>query len=404
MVLLLRLGAASGLLLSRLVRRLVSGLRKAEADGVGACRLKRGPLVQSIARPLAAASGPARPPARRSPPKRQPGYTDVVLDRLAIHARRGLGAERVCLLALNARESRRTNAVVLAQVGRSAGQVGRALRRDGALAGLALGSGRPAVAPRGGLPPPGSVGNGHGWDAAAPVSDSIGPRRVLMAGWGESDPTPGLAELELLCEFSSLASRVLRHQHQAKAAAVPNVQPLLASLAARDGSTWRHSVEVADLATRVAKRLGLSHLDRREVRLAALLHDVGKIRLPGELLRRPGPLSAKEWELMRRHPEWGAETVAAIPGLEAVAMIVRLHHERPDGAGYPHQLTSERIPTASRIVSVCDAYCAMTGGRPNQPSRSPTDAMRELERHAGTQFDDRIVATLREAVISPVAA
>jgi HD-GYP domain-containing protein (c-di-GMP phosphodiesterase class II) len=85
-------------------------------------------------------------------------------------------------------------------------------------------------------------------------------------------------------------------------------------------------------------------------------------------------------------------------------MIVRLHHERPDGAGYPHRLTSERIPTASRIVSVCDAYCAMTTNRPNQPSRSPTDAMRELERHAGTQFDDQIVTTLREAVSSPVAA
>jgi putative nucleotidyltransferase with HDIG domain len=404
MVLLFRLGAASGLLVSRLVRRLVSGLRKAAGDGVGACRLKREPLVQSIARPLAAASGPARPAARRSPSHRQPGYTDVVLDRLALHARRVLGAERVCVLALNAREGRRTNAVVIAQVGRSAGQAGRAITPDGALAGLALGSGRPAVAPRGGLPRPGSGCDGHGWDVAAPLSDPIGPRRVLTVGWGESDPAPGLAELELLCEFSSLASRALRHQHEANAATPPNIKPLLAALASRDASTWRHSVEVANLATRVAKRLELGHLDQREVRLAALLHDVGKIRLPRELLRRPGPLSQKEWELMRRHPEWGADTVAAIPGLEAVAMIVRLHHERPDGAGYPHRLTSERIPTASRIVSVCDAYCAMTSGRPNQPSRSPTDAMRELERHAGTQFDDQIVTTLREAVSSPVAA
>jgi HD-GYP domain-containing protein (c-di-GMP phosphodiesterase class II) len=150
----------------------------------------------------------------------------------------------------------------------------------------------------------------------------------------------------------------------------------------------------------VAKRLELGHIDQHEVRLAALLHDVGKLRLPGELLRRPGPLSPTEWDLMHRHPEWGADTVGAIPGLEAVAMIVRLHHERPDGAGYPHRLTSERIPIASRIVSVCDAYCAMTSGRPNQPSRSPADTMRELERHAGTQFDDQVVATLRDAVTS----
>ena len=393
MVRVLRLGAESWQLVLRLVRRLMSGRRKAGR-----------PLVHGIARPLAAASRPARPTARRSPSQRQPGYTDVVLDRLALHARRVLGAERVCLLALNARESRRTKSVVVAQAGRSADQFGRALRRDGALAGLALGSGRPAVAPRGGAPPPGSGSDGHGWDAAAPLSDAFAPRRVLMAGWRESDPAPGLAELELLCEFSSLASRALRHPDEAEAASRPNIKPLLAALAARDGSTWRHSVEVADLATKVVRRLGLGHIDQREVRLAALLHDVGKIRLPGELLRRPGPLSPEEWELMRRHPEWGADAVAAIPGLEAVAMIVRLHHERPDGAGYPHGLTRERIPTASRIVAVCDAYRAMTGGRPNQPSRSSTEAMRELERHAGTQFDDQIVATLREAVSSPVAA
>ena len=403
MVRLFGLGATSWLVLSRL-RRLLSLLREAQGDGVGANRLKRGPLAQSIAKPLGTGSGPARPAARRSPSQRKPGYTDVVLDRLALHARSVLGAERVCLLALNARESKRTNAVAIAQDGRTAGRVGRAVRRDGALAELALGSGRPAVAPRAGLPPPGPAGERHGWDAAAPLSDPIGPRRVLMAAWGESDPAPGLAELELLCEFSSLASRALRRELEPEAAAGPNIKPLLAALAARDGSTWRHSVEVAGLATRLAKRLQLGPLDLHEVRLAALLHDVGKTRLPGELLRRPGPLSPQEWELMRRHPEWGADTVAAIPGLEAVAMIVRLHHERPDGDGYPHGLARDRIPTASLIVSVCDAYCAMTGGRPSQPSYSPTDAMRELERYAGTQFDDQIVTTLREAVSSPVAA
>jgi putative nucleotidyltransferase with HDIG domain len=403
MIQLLSLVAASWSLLSRLVRLLVSGFLKAEGDGLGACRLeKRARLLETMARPLAAASGAARPAARWTPSHQPLAYTDVVLDRLAFHARRVLGAERVCLLALNTREGRRTNAVVVAQVGRGADQVGRGLKLEGGLAALALGSGRPAVAPpRGGLPAPPSGCEGHGWDAAAPLSDPVIPRRVLVAGWAESDPAPGLAELELLSEFSSLASRALRHEHDAELAACrsqPNIEPLLGALSARDGSTCRHSVEVSKLATRVAKRLELGHIDQHEVRLAGLLHDVGKLRLPGELLRRPGPLSPTEWELMRRHPEWGADTVGAIPGLEAVAMIVRLHHERPDGAGYPHRLTSERIPIASRIVSVCDAYCAMTSGRPNQPSRSPADTMRELERHAGTQFDDEIVATLWDAV------
>ena len=169
---------------------------------------------------------------------------------------------------------------------------------------------------------------------------------------------------------------------------------LVEALAATDGATARHSLEVAELAARVARRLGLDRVDQLEVQLAALLHDVGKLHLPRELLRRPGPLSTREWELMRHHPEWGAAAVAAIPGLEAVAMLVGLHHERPDGAGYPHRLAHGRIPIASRIVSVCDAYCAMTGGRHYRPTLAPADAMRELERHAGTQFDKQVVASL----------
>jgi putative nucleotidyltransferase with HDIG domain len=405
MVLRLSLGGASKLLLSRLARVLVGGFLKAEGHGLRAFRLeKRRRLLESMAKPLAAASGAARPAARWTASHQQPGYTDVVLDRLAFHAREVLGAERVSLLALNTPEERRTDAVVVTQVGQSANQVDRSVTLDGRLAALALGAGRPAVAPsRRGPPAPPSGSDGHGWDAAAPLSARTGPPRALVAGWAESDPAPGLTELELLCEFSALASRALRDQHDADAAAgrsQPDIEPLLAALAARDGSTLRHSVEVSELAMLVAKRLELGRIDQHEVRLAALLHDVGKLRLPGEMLRRPGPLSPAEWELMRCHPEWGAETVGAIPGLEAVAMIVRLHHERPDGAGYPHRLASERIPTASRIVSVCDAYCVMTSGRPNQPSRSPADAMRELERHAGTQFDDQIVATLWDAVTS----
>jgi len=169
-------------------------------------------------------------------------------------------------------------------------------------------------------------------------------------------------------------------------------------LAETDRHTEGHCAEVAELAARVAQRLGLGDVDQLEVKLAASLHDVGKLRLPAELLRRRGPLSPSEWKLVRRHPQWGAEILAAIPGLSAVAMLVGLHHERPDGAGYPHQLPHQRIPLASQIVSVCDAYTAMTSGRPYQPSVAPGDAIDELERHAGTQFDRHIVAALAGAL------
>jgi putative nucleotidyltransferase with HDIG domain len=175
------------------------------------------------------------------------------------------------------------------------------------------------------------------------------------------------------------------------------------ALAETDGATYRHSLEVAATARVVAHRLGLDRADLVEVELGALLHDVGKLRLPPSMLHHTGPLSEDELELMRLHPEWGAEMVAGIPGLEAVALIVRLHHERPDGEGYPHGLTGERIPMASRVVSACAAYGAMTQ-RPTYGERLDTAAaVEELAAHAGTQFDPEVVEVLASFVRESVA-
>ena len=120
----------------------------------------------------------------------------------------------------------------------------------------------------------------------------------------------------------------------------------------------------------LGRRLGLARTELVEVELGALLRDVGKLCLPRELLEKPGELTTEERRLIRLHPDWGADMVSHIPGLEAVALVVRLHHERPDGLGYPYGLTRELIPVATRIVSVCDDYG-------------------ELERYAGAQFDRR---------------
>jgi HD-GYP domain-containing protein (c-di-GMP phosphodiesterase class II) len=156
----------------------------------------------------------------------------------------------------------------------------------------------------------------------------------------------------------------------------------------------------------VATRLGLDGVDLVEVELGALLHDVGKLRLPPAILHKAGPLDGEEIRLVRRHPEWGANMVARVPGLEAVALVVRLHHERPDGLGYPHGLRIERIPMAARIVSVCDAYGAMTRRRDYSEPLDVDAALAELELNAGGQFDELVVEVLasyvREAV--PVAA
>jgi putative nucleotidyltransferase with HDIG domain len=169
---------------------------------------------------------------------------------------------------------------------------------------------------------------------------------------------------------------------------------LIDALADLDGETYQHSLEVAVTATAVGRRLGLTQVELVEVELGALLHDVGKLCLPTRLLTKRGRLTGAELRLIRRHPDWGADMVASVPGFEGVALIVRMHHERPDGLGYPHGLTHEQISRAACIVAVCDAYGAMTKERPYRPPLSQEQALAELERHAGTQFDTDVVDAL----------
>lgn len=172
------------------------------------------------------------------------------------------------------------------------------------------------------------------------------------------------------------------------------IRALVTALAESDGETHAHSHEVAATAGAVGRRLRLEPARLAEVELAALLHDVGKLRLPRRLLTKPGKLTELERRLIRLHPDWGADMVASVPGLEGVALIVRLHHERPDGRGYPLGLTGEQIPMAARIVAVCDAYGAMTQRRPYSAPLDVDEALAELERHAGTQFDAEVVEAL----------
>jgi putative nucleotidyltransferase with HDIG domain len=175
------------------------------------------------------------------------------------------------------------------------------------------------------------------------------------------------------------------------------VRGLLAVLGAADRDTWRHSLVVAAIAQRVDAQLQLDPAEVRELRRAALLHDLGKMRVPRRILHKPGPLTPDERELVRRHPAWGAEMIAPVPGLGSVAQIVLLHHERPDGLGYPYGLDGDSIPLASRIVSVCDAFETMTSGRPYQAARGVEAAVEELRRGAGTQFDADVVEALTAA-------
>ena len=169
---------------------------------------------------------------------------------------------------------------------------------------------------------------------------------------------------------------------------------LVRALAAFDSETAEHSAAVALYSRDVALHLGADADSAAAIQLGALVHDVGKLALPAELLLKAEPLDEDEWALVRGHPEAGARIVAGLPSSHTLLAIVRHHHERVDGRGYPQGLRGSEIPAAARIVGACDAYAAMTQHRPYRDSVTPDDAIAELRRNADAQFDAEVVAAL----------
>jgi two-component system, cell cycle response regulator len=173
---------------------------------------------------------------------------------------------------------------------------------------------------------------------------------------------------------------------------------LLRILREREPAMHAHLVGVAELARAVARELGMHGEELDELARAAELHDVGKIAIPEEILRKPGPLDPDEWAFVRRHTVIGERILGAAPALRPVARIVRSTHERWDGSGYPDALAGEDIPLGARIVAVCDAYEAMVSDRPYRPALSPEAAVDELRANAGTQFDPTVVDVFAAAL------
>jgi two-component system cell cycle response regulator len=167
---------------------------------------------------------------------------------------------------------------------------------------------------------------------------------------------------------------------------------LLHVAAEHDGELRDHVDDVAELAEAVARELGLDEEALTDVRRAATLHDIGKIAIPDAILHAPRALTEDEWQYMRRHTIIGQRIINAAPGLGRVAAMVRSSHERYDGGGYPDALAGEDIPLGARIVAVCDAYDAMVTDRAYRAARPAHEALEELARCAGTQFDPRVVA------------
>ncbi len=170
------------------------------------------------------------------------------------------------------------------------------------------------------------------------------------------------------------------------------LQALTAVVNAHDGDTGAHSMRMVHMAKDTARALGCSEDEVRLVRLAALLHDIGKVGVPNEILHKPGPLTEDEWSVMRRHPKIGRQILGQAGGkFELLSHIVVAHHERWDGKGYPYGLSGDAIPMGARILAVADLFDAMTSDRPYRKAMPVAEARNELQLCSGNQYDPRVV-------------
>jgi putative nucleotidyltransferase with HDIG domain len=222
---------------------------------------------------------------------------------------------------------------------------------------------------------------------ASGVAELLGPDGGLMGHEGSSPLITGLVLQETL-------------------------SALVAAIDSRDPHNGRHSHRVASLALYLGRELGLPGEQLEMLELAALLHDVGKLGVPRRILAKPGPLDDTEWTVMRQHPVYGAEIVVQVGLLSDVATIIRHHHERIDGNGYPDGIAGEQIPLLARLICIVDAYEAMTADRSYREAMDTRKARSLMEESLGSQFDPCIgevflrmnEARLRQALDSSLPA
>ena len=176
------------------------------------------------------------------------------------------------------------------------------------------------------------------------------------------------------------------------------IEALVSALEARDPYTQAHAGRIRDTAIALSIAMQIPLEQRRAIRLGAIMHDVGKIGISDSILLKAGPLSDEEWKIMRAHPVIGEKMLSGIDFLAPALPIVRHHHERWDGNGYPDRLQGDAIPIGARIVGICDAFDAMTSDRSYRAGMTIDDACDELQRNSGTQFDPRCVELLVDMV------
>ena len=206
-------------------------------------------------------------------------------------------------------------------------------------------------------------------------------------------------EIDTLTQsFNTMMQSVVAAEAETQSAYVGAIRALAMALDARDPYTAGHSERVSAISVAIGRQMGLDDDQLEVLRLGALLHDIGKIGVSDHVLRKPGGLTSEEFELIKQHPGLGARILRSVPFLARHIPIVELHHERPDGKGYPHGLAGHEIPLLARIAHVADAFDAITSARAYRPARGAGEALSELWACAGAQFDAEVVHALARAI------
>ena len=176
------------------------------------------------------------------------------------------------------------------------------------------------------------------------------------------------------------------------------IEGLSRALDLRDKETKEHTFRVTDITVKLATRLGVRQSDLIHIRRGAILHDIGKVAIPDQILFKPGPLLKEEWDIMRRHPDIAVELLSPVSYLEPALEIPHWHHEKWNGTGYPDGLHQENIPFSARLFALADVYDALISNRPYRSAWPKQDAIQYIENQAGTHFDPRIVPEFLDLV------
>jgi HD-GYP domain-containing protein (c-di-GMP phosphodiesterase class II) len=221
---------------------------------------------------------------------------------------------------------------------------------------------------------------------------------TLFAGWGLEAARAG--SLKVIAEGLSMRDALAQLNRGRPSALVA----LADEIEVKDEATLGHVSRVASYALGIGRELGLPAWELRSLVLAAQMHDVGKIGTPDAILRKPGSLTDEEFTVIKQHTVRGHEIAGQVEALRSICEVVRHHHERIDGAGYPDGLRGEEIPLHSRIISVADTYDALTSDRPYRSAKPSDEALTEVRRVSGSQLDSRVVESFAASLSRPKTA